>query len=116
MNALAIIGGSGLTRLPGFQVTGESRADTPYGPASTPVVKGLMSGRELLFLARHGDPHRIPPHRVNYRANLWALKQAGADAVLAVNAVGGIHGCRSLLRAASVGGLHLGPFQHFLRG
>jgi len=91
MNALAIIGGSGLTRLPGFQITGESSADTPYGPASTPVIKGLMAGRELLFLARHGDPHRIPPHRVNCRANLWALKQAGADAVLAVNAVGGIH-------------------------
>jgi 5'-methylthioinosine phosphorylase len=91
MNALAIIGGTGLTRLPGLRSTGESSLDTPWGPASAPVVKGLMAGREVFFMARHGDPHRIPPHRVNYRANLWALKEAGADEILAVNAVGGIH-------------------------
>jgi len=91
MNALAIIGGTGLTRLPGLRSTGETSLDTPWGPASAPVVKGLMAGREVFFMARHGDPHRIPPHRVNYRANLWALKEAGADEILAVNAVGGIH-------------------------
>lgn len=91
MKTLAVIGGSGLTRLSGFQESSRSELDTPYGPASAPVVRGLMAGREMLFLARHGDPHRIPPHRVNYRANIWALKDAGADAVLAVNAVGGIH-------------------------
>lgn len=91
MNALAIIGGTGLTRLPGLRRTGEGSCDTPWGPASAPVVKGLMAGREVFFMARHGDPHRIPPHRVNYRANLWALKEAGADEILAINAVGGIH-------------------------
>ncbi|MFN3580862.1 MAG: S-methyl-5'-thioinosine phosphorylase [Pseudomonas sp.] len=91
MNSLAIIGGSGLTRLEGLQVTAEEVLQTPFGDTSAAVVKGLMAGRELLFLARHGSPHRIPPHRVNYRANLWALKQLGADSVLAVNAVGGIH-------------------------
>tara|TARA_R110000850_G_scaffold70780_3_gene156554 strand:- start:2081 stop:2821 length:741 start_codon:yes stop_codon:yes gene_type:complete len=91
MNALAIIGGTGLTRLPGLRRTGEGSCDTPWGPTSAPVVKGLMAGREVFFMARHGDPHRIPPHRVNYRANLWALKEAGADEILAVNAVGGIH-------------------------
>lgn len=91
MNALAIIGGTGLTRLAGLKRTGEASSETPFGPASAPVIKGLMAGREVFFMARHGDPHRIPPHRVNYRANLWALKQAGADEVLAVNAVGGIH-------------------------
>ncbi|GGD04322.1 S-methyl-5'-thioinosine phosphorylase [Halopseudomonas salina] len=91
MNALAIIGGTGLTRLPGLKRTGEASSETPFGTASAPVIKGLMAGREVFFMARHGDPHRIPPHRVNYRANLWALKEAGADEILAVNAVGGIH-------------------------
>lgn len=91
MNSLAIIGGSGLTRLEGLQVAAEEVLQTPFGDTSAAIVKGLMAGRELLFLARHGSPHRIPPHRVNYRANLWALKQLGADSVLAVNAVGGIH-------------------------
>lgn len=91
MNTLAIIGGSGLTHLPSLQRVGEEAATTPFGDASAPVIRGMLAGREVLFMARHGDPHRIPPHRVNYRANLWALKQAGADAVLAVNAVGGIH-------------------------
>lgn len=91
MNALAIIGGTGLSRLVGLTRTGEGSSDTPYGPTSAPVVNGLLAGREVFFMARHGDPHRIPPHRVNYRANIWALKQAGADEILAVNAVGGIH-------------------------
>jgi 5'-methylthioinosine phosphorylase len=91
MSALAIIGGTGLTRLAGLQRIGEGITDTPWGQTSAPVVKGLMAGREVFFMARHGDPHRIPPHRVNYRANLWALKEAGADGILAINAVGGIH-------------------------
>jgi 5'-methylthioinosine phosphorylase len=91
MSALAIIGGTGLTRLAGLQRIGEGITDTPWGQTSAPVVKGLMAGREVFFMARHGDPHSIPPHRVNYRANLWALKEAGADGILAINAVGGIH-------------------------
>ena len=65
--------------------------DTPYGAPSADILRGSYAGREVLFLARHGQPHRIPPHQVNYRANLWALKQAGAKAIVAVNAVGGIH-------------------------
>lgn len=91
MTVYAIIGGTGLTQLPGLEFEQAVHVETPFGAASAPLVKGRYAGRDVLFLARHGHPHRIPPHQVNYRANLWALKQAGATAVLAVNAVGGIH-------------------------
>ncbi len=91
MTTLAIIGGSGLTELDGLSQGEEISLDTPYGAPSAPVVRGRYGGREVLFLARHGRPHRIPPHQINYRANLWALQQAGAEAVIAVNAVGGIN-------------------------
>ncbi|MDX5374045.1 MAG: S-methyl-5'-thioinosine phosphorylase [Pseudomonadaceae bacterium] len=91
MTTYAIIGGSGLTQLEGLALEQAQDLDTPYGAPSAPLLRGDFAGREVLFLARHGHPHRIPPHQVNYRANLWALKQAGAEAVIAVNAVGGIH-------------------------
>ena len=91
MTVYAIIGGTGLTQLDGLLIDTELHIDTPYGAPSAPVLRGHFAGREVLFLARHGHPHRIPPHQVNYRANLWALKQAGAEAIVAVNAVGGIH-------------------------
>jgi 5'-methylthioinosine phosphorylase len=91
MTVYAIIGGTGLTRLEGLDIRQSLAVDTPYGAPSAEVQVGEYAGKEVLFLARHGHPHRIPPHRVNYRANLWALKQAGAEAILAVTAVGGIH-------------------------
>ncbi|SDS37843.1 methylthioadenosine phosphorylase [Halopseudomonas xinjiangensis] len=88
--SIGIIGGTGLSRLQGLELTEERYINNPYGKPSSTVRKGRLAGREVLFLARHGDPHCIPPHRVNYRANLWALKEAGAEALVAVNAVGGI--------------------------
>lgn len=91
MTVYAIIGGTGLTQLDGLTITAALHMDTPYGAPSAPILKGEYAGHEVLFLARHGHPHRIPPHQVNYRANLWALREAGAKAVIAVNAVGGIH-------------------------
>ncbi|CAD5108824.1 S-methyl-5'-thioinosine phosphorylase [Zestomonas carbonaria] len=91
MTVYAIIGGTGLTQLEGLTITAALNVDTPYGAPSAPLLRGEYAGREVLFLARHGHPHRIPPHQVNYRANLWALKHAGAEAILAVNAVGGIN-------------------------
>ncbi|MHA6493766.1 S-methyl-5'-thioinosine phosphorylase [Pseudomonas borbori] len=91
MTVCAIIGGTGLTRLDGLTINTARHFDTPYGAPSAPVLHGDYAGREVLFLARHGHPHRIPPHQVNYRANLWALREAGAQAIIAVNAVGGIH-------------------------
>lgn len=88
--AVAIIGGTGLTELEGLEVTGERVLDTPWGKPSGPVVEGNLGGQSVLFMARHGHPHSIPPHQVNYRANLWALRDAGASVVVGVNAVGGI--------------------------
>lgn len=87
---LALIGGTGLTEL-------EEHAqalvvDTPYGQPSAPLSIIQTEPVRVLFLPRHGNPHRFPPHCVNYRANMWALKHAGADHVLAVSAVGGITG------------------------
>lgn len=87
---LAVIGGSGLYRFPGLENTSRHSVDTPYGPASGDIVVGDFSGRRLAFLARHGESHTLPPHRVNYRANLWALHSLGARKIIGVNAVGGI--------------------------
>lgn len=91
MTTIAIIGGTGLTQLDGLTIREAVTPETPWGAPSAPVLRGDFGGRDVLFLARHGHPHRIPPHQVNYRANLWALKAAGAESILAVNAVGGIH-------------------------
>jgi 5'-methylthioadenosine phosphorylase len=87
---LAIIGGSGLTRLSTLAIAHREVVRTPYGEPSSALVFGQIAERDVLFLARHGHGHTIPPHRVNYRANLWALKARGADAVIAVASVGGI--------------------------
>jgi 5'-methylthioinosine phosphorylase len=91
MTVYAIIGGTGLTQLDGLTIRQSLPMNTPYGAPSGDIQVGDYAGREVMFLARHGHPHRFPPHKVNYRANIWALKQAGAQAILAVNAVGGIH-------------------------
>mgnify|MGYP001791633844 CR=1 FL=1 len=89
---LAIIGGSGLTRLSTLEVARREVIRTPYGEPSSALVFGRVGGHEVVFLARHGHGHTIPPHRVNYRANLWALKKSGVTSVLAVASVGGIVG------------------------
>lgn len=90
MTAVAIIGGSGLTRLKDLKITRREVVRTPYGEPSAPMVIGELAGHEVLFLPRHGSGHTIPPHEINYRANIWALKQSGVSKVVAVNAVGGI--------------------------
>ena len=87
---LAVIGGSGLYNFPGLENPARHRVETPYGAASGHVVIGDFAGRRVAFLARHGESHTLPPHRVNYRANLWALHHLGARRVVGVNAVGGI--------------------------
>jgi 5'-methylthioinosine phosphorylase len=87
---LALIGGTGLYRLPGFEQVERHAVDTPYGPPSDALVVGRFGKRRVAFLARHGESHTIPPHRVNYRANIWALRHLGARRVIGVNAVGGI--------------------------
>ena len=87
---VAIIGGTGLTRLQGLEITHREVVHTPYGEPSGPITHGVLHGREVLFLARHGYGHTIPPHKVNYRANLWALRHLEVEQVIAVAAVGGI--------------------------
>lgn len=89
---LAIIGGSGLYKFPGLENVERRTVDTPYGPASGDIVIGDFAGKRIAFLARHGENHTLPPHRVNYRANVWALHKQGARRVVGVNAVGGIRG------------------------
>ncbi len=90
MSGIAIIGGSGLTQLEGLDIVRREVVHTPYGEPSGPVTHGILHGREVVFLARHGYGHTIPPHKVNYRANIWALKSLGVERVVAVNSVGGI--------------------------
>jgi 5'-methylthioadenosine phosphorylase/5'-methylthioinosine phosphorylase len=90
MTDIAIIGGSGLTQLRNLQITRREVVRTPYGEPSAPLVYGRLGGVEVLFLPRHGPGHTIPPHDINYRANIWAIRQAGVSMVIAVNAVGGI--------------------------
>jgi len=87
---LGIIGGSGLTKLPNLAISRRQVVRTPYGDPSSALVFGQVAGREVVFLARHGQGHTIPPHRVNYRANLWALHAEGVREIVAVFSVGGI--------------------------
>jgi 5'-methylthioadenosine phosphorylase len=87
---LGIIGGSGLTQLTNLQVARRQVVRTPYGEPSCAVTFGQMNGTEVAFLARHGYGHTIPPHAVNYRANIWALHSLGVSHVVAVASVGGI--------------------------
>ena len=87
---LAIIGGSGLTQLSNLEVTHRRAVRTPYGEPSGALTFGTIRGIDVVFLARHGYGHTIPPHEVNYRANLWALKSEGATEIVSVASVGGI--------------------------
>ena len=88
--ALAVIGGTGVYRLDDLQDVETRELDTRFGAPSGPVRIGTLGGRRVAFLARHGEGHSVPPHQVNYRANLQALKDLGATRVLALNTVGGI--------------------------
>lgn len=103
---LAIVGGTGLYELPGLAVEERLAGDTPFGTPSGEVVRGTLHGRPLLFLARHGAGHRLLPHEVNYRANVYALKRAGATMLLGFSAVG------SLAEDVAPGDLAL-PEQYF---
>lgn len=88
---LAIIGGTGLTQLPGLTITHRQVVRTPYGEPSGPLTFGELDGHPVVFLARHGHGHTIPPHLVNYRANIWALHAQQVSHVVSVATVGGIH-------------------------
>jgi len=90
MADLAIIGGTGLTTLKNLEITRREVMRTPYGEPSGPLLHGKLCHQDVIFIPRHGRGHTIPPHMVNYRANIWALREAGVLNVIAVAAVGGI--------------------------
>jgi 5'-methylthioadenosine phosphorylase len=89
--AIGLIGGSGLYEIEGLSISKEVSLSTPYGPSSSTYKIGTIEGAEVVFLPRHGIPHSIPPHLVNYRANIWGFKSLGVDRIIAVNATGGIN-------------------------
>lgn len=88
---LAIIGGTGLTKLDHLKITRREIIRTDYGDPSQPLIFGELAGHDVVFLARHGSGHTIPPHKVNYRANIDALNQVGVTHIAAIATVGGIH-------------------------
>jgi len=90
MTMLAIIGGTGLTTLDGLNITEKKTVTTPFGDPSSELLFGEFQGKPVIFLPRHGQQHAIPPHKINYRANIWALHNQGVDKIVAVAAVGGI--------------------------
>jgi 5'-deoxy-5'-methylthioadenosine phosphorylase len=90
MTTLAIIGGSGLTKMDALEITRREVVNTPYGEPSSPLIHGCFDGLDIVFLPRHGAGHTIPPHKINYRANIWALKHIGVDYIVGMATVGGI--------------------------
>lgn len=88
---LAIIGGTGLTELQAWEPGEEKLVQGVYGAPSGPLQFGRLGGADIVFLPRHGKGHALPPHLINYRANLWALKEVGVTGIIAVNAVGSIN-------------------------
>ena len=87
---LAIIGGSSLSQLTGLEAVRRVEINTPYGAPSGALVHGRLNQRNVVFLARHGEQHHLPPHNINYRANLWALRAQQVTHIVAVATVGGI--------------------------
>lgn len=90
MTLLAIVGGSGLSRLNGLLAEAPRTVTTAYGEPSAPLTFGHLGGQPVVFLPRHGQTHHLPPHQINYRANIAALRDAGVSGILAINTVGGI--------------------------
>ena len=87
---LGIIGGTGLTQLSNLEITRRQVVRTPFGDPSGALTFGKLNRRDVVFLARHGYGHTIPPHEVNYRANIWALRSEGVERIVSVASVGGI--------------------------
>jgi len=85
---IAVIGGSGFYEL--LASAQEIKVETPFGPPSDPITVGEVAGRQVAFLPRHGHDHRFPPHKIPYRANIWALRSLGVRQVLAPSAVGSL--------------------------
>ncbi len=89
-NRIGIIGGSGLYGIEAIEVLDRLNIETPYGQPSAPLVLARMGHHEVVFLPRHGQGHAIPPHRINYRANIYAMKLAGVSRIISISAVGSL--------------------------
>ncbi|MDQ6962879.1 MAG: S-methyl-5'-thioadenosine phosphorylase [Mariprofundaceae bacterium] len=87
---IGIIGGSGMYHIDQIEVLDELHLNTPYGEPSAPLVLAKWHGQEVVFLPRHGSKHEIPPHKINYRANVYAMKLAGVTQLISVSAVGSL--------------------------
>ena len=90
---IGIIGGTGLYQMDELQVTDVREVTTPFGSPSSPIVLGILQGRNVAFLARHGLHHEHLPSEINYRGNIWALKSLGVRSLLGVSAVGSLRVC-----------------------
>jgi 5'-methylthioadenosine phosphorylase len=90
MSKTGVIGGSGLYEIKGFTLKNKKRISTPFGKPSDQYLLGEIDGCEIIFLPRHGKQHNIPPHMINYRANIWGFRKLGAERIISVSAVGGI--------------------------
>lgn len=88
--AIGIIGGSGLYQIEGFSEVADVVVPTPFGPPSDVIIGGTLHGRPVFFLPRHGRGHRIAPHEINHRANIWALRSLGVRWIICVTAVGSL--------------------------
>ncbi|MCD6279532.1 S-methyl-5'-thioadenosine phosphorylase [Candidatus Micrarchaeota archaeon] len=87
---IGIIGGSGVYNNDMLENAKENDMETPFGRPSAPIITGRMHGKQIAFIPRHGVNHEFPPHNINYRANIWALKQLGVDRLISVCAVGSL--------------------------
>jgi 5'-methylthioadenosine phosphorylase len=90
MPILGVVGGSGLYDIPDLEIRDSVKVTTPYGEPSDVYRTGRLAGRDAVFLPRHGAMHRIQPHKVNYRANLWGLRELGVEKIISICASGGI--------------------------
>jgi 5'-methylthioadenosine phosphorylase len=90
MPVFGVISGSGLYDIPGLEITDSVKMRTPYGDPSDFYRLGTLQGKEVVFLPRHGSPHYIQPHKINYRANLWGFRELKAERIISIGASGGI--------------------------
>ena len=90
MPEYGVIAGSGIYDMPGLDIIDSIKLSSPFGEPSDIYRIGKLSGREIVFLPRHGSLHHIPPHRINYRANIWGFRELGVKKILSVGATGGI--------------------------
>ncbi len=91
VSTIGIIGGTALTRLPQLTDVCQISIDTPFGDTSSDITQGIINQKRFVFIARHGSQHNIPPHLINYRANIWAMQKAGVGKIVSVASVGSIN-------------------------